>query len=161
VSGAGRIIAVDRIPEKLKRAEAFGATDTVLATDTDPVQAVRELTSGGVDHAFEVVENSATVVQAFAMLRVRGTATVVGVPKPADVAGIPIFDFLLEKRLQGSRMGSSNVRLDVQRISRLYLEGRIELDSLVSHRIGLGDVESTLAGMEDTTGARSVITFDV
>ena len=160
VSGAGRIVAVDRVREKLARAEEFGATDTVLAADTDPVEAVRDLTGGGVDHAFEVVGNPATVAQAFAMLRIRGTATVVGVPKPTDVSGIPIFDFLLEKRLQGSRMGSSNVRLDIARIGRLYLDRRIHLDSLISHRIGLEDVESALAGMADATGARSVIALD-
>ncbi len=157
--GASRIIAVDRLSAKLARASAFGATDVVDAGATDPVQVVRELTGGGVDHAFEVVGRGTTIEQAFGMLGLRGTATVVGVARPDDRVTIPALALLSEKRLQGGQMGSSRFPLDVALLARLYLDGRIQLDALVSERIGLDDADTALRTMNDSTGARSVITF--
>jgi S-(hydroxymethyl)glutathione dehydrogenase/alcohol dehydrogenase len=156
--GASRIIAVDRVAAKLERATAFGATDVVDAAAGDPVAAVHELT-GGVDHAFEVVGRGATIEQAFGMLGLRGTATVVGVARPAETATIPALALLSEKRLQGAQMGSSRFPLDVALLAQLYLDGRIQLDALVSERIRLDDVDAALSHMDDSTGARSVITF--
>jgi S-(hydroxymethyl)glutathione dehydrogenase/alcohol dehydrogenase len=159
LSGAARIIAIDRIPAKLERALLFGATDVVDASATDAVAAVRELTGGGVDHSFEVVGRPETVEQALAMLRVRGTTTLVGVPAPSSRISVPPMDLMAEKRLQGSNMGSSRYRLDIPFFVGLYLAGRLRLDELVSQRIALADVNDALDGIDDTTGARSVITF--
>src|SRR5690606_17464284 len=103
IAGAAQIIAIDRIPDKLDLARQFGATHTVDAGTTDPVEAVRELTGGGVDHAIEVVGVAATMEQAFQMLDTQGTATVVGVARPDVQVRVPATDLLLEKRLQGSK----------------------------------------------------------
>jgi S-(hydroxymethyl)glutathione dehydrogenase/alcohol dehydrogenase len=159
-TGAARIIAVDRIAAKLERARQFGATDVVDTSAVDAVATVIELTAGGVDHAFEVVGRPATIEQAFAMLRTRGTATVVGVPGLEDRISIPPIELLREKRLQGTNMGSSRFRLDVPLYCRLYLDGRIRLDELVSEYIRLDDVNATLAGMDTSSGARAIIRFD-
>src|SRR5262249_24550326 len=100
-AGADRIIAVDVRADKLALAKRFGATDLVDAASQDPVEAVRELTGGGVDHALEVVGKPATIEQAFAMTRIRGTTTVVGVAGPGAMLAIPADELLLsEKRLQ-------------------------------------------------------------
>jgi S-(hydroxymethyl)glutathione dehydrogenase / alcohol dehydrogenase len=159
LAGASRIIAVDRVAAKLSRALAFGATDTVDASAVDVVEAVRELTRGGVEHAFEVVGRPGTIEQAFAMLRVRGTATVVGVSRPDARVSVGALDLLGEKRLQGVQMGSSTFRLDVPMLASMYLDGRLMLDELVSRRIALEQVNEALAEIDDFTGARSVIVF--
>jgi S-(hydroxymethyl)glutathione dehydrogenase/alcohol dehydrogenase len=157
---AAKIIAVDLLAPKLDRAVRFGATDTVEAGTVDAVDAVRTMTGGGVDHAFEVVGRPATIAQAFEMLRNRGTATVVGVARPGDKVSIGALDLLAEKRLQGAQMGSSRFRLDVDLFARMYLDGRILLDELISERIDLDQLDSALWRMDDSTGARSVISFE-
>ncbi len=159
-SGAATIVAVDRAAAKLDRAKLFGATHLVDAGSVDAVEAVREITGGGVDHAFEVVGRPETIEQAFAMLRIRGAATVVGVAKPADRVSIGALDLLSEKTLRGAQMGSSRFRLDVDLFARMYLDGRILLDELISRHIALDDVNDALQSMDDFTGARSVITVD-
>ncbi|MBK1787325.1 Zn-dependent alcohol dehydrogenase [Prauserella cavernicola] len=158
-AGAARIVALDRQPAKLERARHFGATDVVDASEGDAAEQVRELTGGGVEHAFEVVGRPETVEQSFAMLRPRGTTTMVGVPGAGDRASIPLPELLQEKRLQGSRLGSSRFRIDVDLYARLYLEGRIMLDELLSHRVGLAEAGDALAGMDTSTAARTVVVF--
>ena len=78
IAGAGRIIAVDTNPAKLQLATKLGATDIVDPRNGDVVQQVRDLTKGGVHHAFEVLGRKETAEQAFAMLAPGGTATIVG-----------------------------------------------------------------------------------
>ncbi len=88
IAGASRIIAVDMVPSKLDLALKFGATDVVNAGDGDPVEAVRELTDGGVHYSFEAIGLKATTEQSFKMLRRGGTATVIGMI-PVDRAARP------------------------------------------------------------------------
>ena len=159
LAGAAQIIAVELLAAKLDRARVFGATDVVDASAGDPVAAVRDLTGGGVDHALEVVGRPATIEQAFAMARTYGTATVVGVTRPNEMVSVPASEFMLEKRLQGSKLGSSAFRLDIPLYCRLYLDGRLLLDELISHRIGLDGVNDALTELDGTDAARSVITF--
>jgi S-(hydroxymethyl)glutathione dehydrogenase/alcohol dehydrogenase len=159
MSGAARIIAVDLAAAKLKRAQTFGATDVVDASDGDPVEAVRELTGDGVDHALEVVGSAATIQQAFAMTRTYGTTTVIGVTRPEETISLPAAELMQEKRLQGSRLGSSAFRLDIPLYCRLYLDGRLMLDELVSDTITLPDVNAALTALDGSDAARSVIVF--
>ena len=159
LSGASRIIAIDRMPAKLERARLFGATDVVDATGMDTVATVLELTGDGVDHAFEVVGRPETIENAFAMLRVRGTATVVGVPHPDSRLNLSPMGLFGERRLQGTNMGAANARLDIPMLASLFLDGRLLLNELISDRIELDDVNAALDDMDDTTGARSVVVF--
>ena len=158
-AGAAQIIAVDKVAAKLEKARELGATHTVDAGAVDPVEAVRDLTAGGVDHAIEVVGIPATIEQAFAMLRTRGTATVIGVARPEHRVSIPAVELLLEKRLQGTKLGSSRFRLDIPLYCRLYLDGRIRLDDLLSAHIALADVNGAMEELDAGLAARSVITF--
>jgi S-(hydroxymethyl)glutathione dehydrogenase/alcohol dehydrogenase len=159
MSGAARIVAVDLGAAKLERAQTFGATDVVDASDGDPVEAVRELTGGGVDHALEVVGSAATIQQAFAMTRTYGTTTVIGVARPDETISVPAYELMQEKRLQGSRLGSAAFRLDIPLYCRLYLDGRLMLDELVSDTIRLPDVNAALTALDGSDAARSVIVF--
>jgi S-(hydroxymethyl)glutathione dehydrogenase/alcohol dehydrogenase len=161
LAGAARIIAVDRLAGKLDLAKRLGATDVVDAAATDPVAAVLDLVPGGVDHAVEVVGRSATIESAFAMLRIRGTLTVVGVARPEDRISLNPADFFrLEKRIQGSRIGSARLRIDIPMLCRLYLDGRLRLDELVSARVPLEGVNAALADLDESLGARTVVTFE-
>jgi S-(hydroxymethyl)glutathione dehydrogenase/alcohol dehydrogenase len=159
--GASRIIAVDLSPAKLERAREFGATDVVDASADDPVQAVLALTgSDGVDHALEVVGLPATIEQAFGMTGVCGTTTVVGVAGAQAQVTLPALAIMAgEKRVQGSRLGSGNFRLDVPLYSQMYLRGQLKLDELISEVIGLEDVNRGLSELDGSDGARSVIHF--
>ncbi len=159
LAGALRIIAVDRVPAKLELARTFGATDVVDAAAGDPVAAVRELTGGGVDHSFEAIGLAATVEQAFGMLAPRGTATVIGMVPLGQSVSIPGVDFLAEKRIQGSVMGSNRFRVDMPLLLDLYQQGRLKLDELVSARVPLDQINEAYAELKSGSVARSVITF--
>jgi S-(hydroxymethyl)glutathione dehydrogenase/alcohol dehydrogenase len=160
LAGAGRIIAVDRVPMKLELAKSFGATDVIDASSVDPVQAVLDMTSGGVHHAFEAIGLKATAEAAFAMLRTGGTATVVGLlpfGEKVEVSGLALIG---ERKLQGSLMGSNRFRVDMPRLVDLYLQDRLELDKLISARITLDEVNEGFKAMQGGEVARSVIIFD-
>ena len=94
--------------------------------------AVLELTAGGVDHAFEAIGLKATAEQAFDMLGRGGTATVIGMVPIGQSLEIEAFQLLMEKRLQGSNMGSNRFRVDMPQYVEWYLAGKLKLDELVS-----------------------------
>ena len=160
LAGASRIIAVDRVASKLELARKFGATDVVDASDGDAVAKVIEMTSGGVHYSFEAIGLKVTAEQAFQMLRVGGTATVVGMIPPGKMVSVHGVDFLFEKKIQGSMMGSNRFRVDMPRFVDFYLQGKLHLDELVSNRIGLEDINEGMAALNTGEIARSVIMFD-
>ena len=160
IAGAGRIIAVDQVPAKLDLAMKFGATDQVNASEVDPVQAVRELTGGGVHYAFEAIGLAKTAQQAFKMVRRGGTATVIGMIPVGTMVEVHGPEFLAEKKLQGSNMGSNRFRVDMPRFVDFYLQGKLHLDDLISSRIRLEDVNDAFAQLETGEVARNVIMFE-
>ncbi len=160
IAGAGRVIAVDALPSKLELAQKFGATDLINAKEKDAVGAVMELTAGGVHHAFEAIGLKTTAEQAFQMLKHGGTATIIGMIPPGQMVAVHGVDFLFEKKIQGSFMGSNRFRVDMPRFVDFYLRGKLHLDDLVSNRITLSEVNDALKALEAGTVARSVILFD-
>ncbi|MCB1744921.1 MAG: Zn-dependent alcohol dehydrogenase, partial [Gammaproteobacteria bacterium] len=127
VAGAGRIIAVDTNPAKLQLATKLGATDLVNPADGDPVEQILEMTSGGVHHAIECLGTKGTAEQAFRMLAIGGTATIVGMVPYGEKIELHGYDFLRERKIQGSSMGSNRFRVDMPRLIELYLQGRLHL----------------------------------
>ncbi len=160
IAGAARIIAIDMLDNKLAMATDFGATDIVNAGSTDAVQAVRELTGGGVHYSFEAIGLAATAQQAYSMLRAGGTAVVIGMIPVGEFVQIHGVDLLSEKTLTGSNMGSNRFRVDMPRYIDLYLQGRLKLDELVSATIKLEDINEGFDAMKAGSVARSVILFD-
>ncbi|MEM1433399.1 MAG: Zn-dependent alcohol dehydrogenase [Pseudomonadota bacterium] len=160
LAGAARIIAVDMVPSKLELARKFGATDVVNAKDQDAIGAVLELSGGGVHHSFEAIGLKATAEQAFGMLRRGGVATIIGMIPPGQMVSLHGVDFLSEKKIQGSFMGSNRFRVDMPRFVDLYLQGRLHLDDLISKRIGLEDINAAFEDLNTGEVARSVIMFD-
>ncbi|HEY1738171.1 MAG TPA: Zn-dependent alcohol dehydrogenase [Acidimicrobiia bacterium] len=159
IVGAARVIAIDRLASKLDLARTFGATDVVNATDVDAVLAVHEISGGGVDHAFEAIGLSATAQQAFAMLRNGGTATVIGMVPLGQKVEIDGFQFLMEKRIQGSNMGSNRFRVDMPLYVDWYLDGKLKLDELVSAVMPLERINEGFAALKSGEVARQLITF--
>ena len=160
IAGASRIIAVDMVASKLELARKFGATDVVNGSEGDPVGAVKELTGGGVHYSFEAIGLKVTAEQAFGMLRNGGTATVIGMIPPGDMVSLHGPDFLMEKKIQGSFMGSNRFRVDMPRFVELYLQGKLHLDDMVSGHIKLADVNDAFKQLETGEIARNVIMFD-
>src|SRR5919206_33669 len=124
MAGAGRIVAVDRDPEKLALAASRGATDLVDARAGDPRAAVLALVPGGVDHALEAVGHPATIRLAWGVLRPGGTAIVVGIAPRGAEASVPALDLLSEKALRGSYYGSGNPPVEIARLGGLMADGR-------------------------------------
>ena len=160
LAGASRIIAVDMVASKLELARKFGATDLVDASDGEAIEKVRELTGGGVHYSFEAIGLKATAEQAFRMLRPGGTATVIGMIPPGQMVELHGVDFLAEKKIQGSMMGSNRFRVDMPRFVAFYLQGKLHLDDMISNRIALTDINEGMAALETGEIARSVIMFD-
>jgi S-(hydroxymethyl)glutathione dehydrogenase / alcohol dehydrogenase len=160
IAGASRIIAVDMNETKLKMAEQFGATDMVNASNGDAVSQVQALTGGGVEYSFEAIGLKATAEQAWQMLAQGGTATVVGMIPIGQSVELNGFDFLAEKKIQGSNMGSNRFRFDMPRYVDLYMDGRLMLDELVSARIALEEINDGFEAMKTGEIARDVIVFD-
>lgn len=159
IAGASRIIGIDRMGSKAELAKAFGATEFVDASKVDPVEAVIELTRGGVHHAIEAIGLAKTAEQAFQMLRVGGTATVVGMIPVGQNVCLPGEAFLSEKRIQGSLLGSNRFPVDMPRLVDFYLAGRLKLDELISQRIRLWQINEGFEAMKTGQLARSVIVF--
>jgi S-(hydroxymethyl)glutathione dehydrogenase/alcohol dehydrogenase len=124
------------------------------------VAQVQALTGGGVHYSFEAIGLKQTAEQSFSMLRAGGTATIIGMIPFGTTIELNGFEFLGEKRIQGSNMGSNRFRIDMPRYIDMYLDGRLKLDELVSARIGLDDINDGFENMKRGDIARSVIIFD-
>lgn len=161
IAGASRIIALDTQPSKLELAKEMGATDTVLVGNDDPVQAVKDLTGGGVEYSFECLGLKSTAEQSFAMLRPGGTATIVGMVPFGQKIELHGFDFLRERKIQGSSMGSNHFRTDMPRLLTLWQQGRLKLDHLISHKIRLDEINEGFQRMKTGLVVRQLIDFGV
>jgi S-(hydroxymethyl)glutathione dehydrogenase/alcohol dehydrogenase len=160
VAGAARIIAVDTNPVKLQLATKLGATDLVNPNDGDPVEKIVEMTKGGVHHAIECLGLKKTAEQSFQMLAFGGTATIVGMVPFGEKIELHGFDFLRERKIQGSSMGSNRFRVDMPRLIELYMQGRLHLDDWISDRIKLEDINEGFKAMKEGKVVRSIIEFD-
>ena len=159
VAGAERIIAIDMSAEKLETAKDLGATDVVNPADGDTVEQVMELTGGGVNHALDCLGSKRTAEDAFKMLAFDGTATLVGLFKHGETFELTGSDFLRERKIQGSLLGSNRFRVDMPRIIELYLQGRMNLDVFISQKLALGDINDGFAAMRTGKVLRSLIDF--
>jgi S-(hydroxymethyl)glutathione dehydrogenase/alcohol dehydrogenase len=159
IAGATRIVAVDPVAFKRELALRLGATDVVDPGAGDVVECVLDLTGGGVDHAFEAVGQTATIEQAFAMLGRGGTATVVGAPGNVAIR-VPAAALMVDRRIQGSWMGSNRFQLDVPAYIQLYRQGRLLLDELISARLSLDELDLAWSALRSGEAIRSVIVFD-
>jgi len=159
IAGASRIVVIDIQPKRLEAAKHFGATDVVDSSKTNPVEAVRGFLPGGADHVFDFVGSKAVAEQGLAMLGVGGGLYLVGVTKPEVNLELNIFDAIGgQKHVEGVNFGSTNFKRDIPMYAALYLQGRMNLDDLVSKRISLREVNDGYAALQDGSLNRVVVT---
>ena len=159
IAGASRIVVIDIQQKRLDEARRFGATDIIDSTKANPVEAVRDLLRDGADHVFDFVGLKIVAEQGLAMLGVGGGLYLVGVSRPDVHISLNIVSAIdRQKRVQGVNFGSSNAKRDIPMYAELYLQGRMNLDDLVSKRIALRDVNDGYAALKDGSLNRVVVT---
>ena len=161
LAGAHTIIGVDIDDRKLEWAKEFGATHTVNASQTDPVEAIRALTGGnGANITIEAVGSPRTYEQAFYARDHAGTLVQVGVPSPDMKIELPLIElFGRGGSLKSSWYGDCLPSRDFPMYIDLYLQGRLDLDRFVSETIPLDGVEDAFHKMELGEVLRSVVVF--
>ncbi|MFI7698195.1 S-(hydroxymethyl)mycothiol dehydrogenase [Nonomuraea sp. NPDC049480] len=161
LAGAATIIAVDVDDRKLEWARGFGATHTVNSRESDPVEAIRDLTGGfGADVVIEAVGRPETYTQAFYARDLAGTVVLVGVPTPEMKLELPLLEvFGRGGSLKSSWYGDCLPSRDFPMLIDLFLQNRLPLDKFVSETISVGQVEEAFAKMHRGEVLRSVVTF--
>lgn len=160
LSGAGPVIAVDVSDEKLEHARTLGASH-VLRADDDLAARVADLTDGGAEFAFEVTGRTASAELLPSLLASGGTGVLVGLPPEGTTARFDVLDLATGgKTLIGSNYGGAVPGRDFPRLARFYLDDRLPLDGLISHRIRLSEVNEAFDAMRAGGRTRSVILFD-
>jgi Zn-dependent alcohol dehydrogenase len=156
IAGAGAIVAVDVVPEKLDRARRLGATELVDARSGD-VDAVEP-----VDFAFETAGRPETMALAVRLLAPGGTATMVGIPQPGSTLTLDLERDLWGKRstIRVSYGGDHLPAVDFPELARLALAGELDLAALVTRTIRLDEVGAALDELARGAGLRSVVRFD-
>jgi S-(hydroxymethyl)mycothiol dehydrogenase len=159
LAGAHMVIGVDIDARKLEWAKQFGATHTIDASQTDPVEAIRNLTDGnGVNVAIEAVGRPETFEQAFYARDHAGTVVLVGVPSPDMKIELPMIEiFGRGGAVKSSWYGDCLPTRDFPMFIDLYLQGRLDLDRFVSETIALDEVEDAFHKMERGEVLRSVV----
>ena len=157
---AGPIIAVDRLASKEALARQCGATHFVDSSACDPVAAIRDLTHGGAETAFEAVGDERVIAQAFGATRRGGRTVCIGLPHPDKMLSVPALAFAAEERvLMGSYMGSCVPQRDIPRFIAMYRAGVLPVDLLRSREIRLDEVNEAFDLLDRGEVARQVIRF--
>jgi Zn-dependent alcohol dehydrogenase len=161
LAGADPIVALDRVPEKLELARAQGATHVIdTAAEADPAAAVRALTDGGVDHAFEVIGRQETIRLAWDAIRPGGSAIVVGLAPVGVEATVPAIELLSDKSLRGTYYGSGDPAAELPELAGLALAGDLDLSRVVTHTVPLEGIGDALDRLRSGEGARTVLLID-
>ena len=160
LSGAEQIIAVDLSEERLEHARAQGATDTLLG-GPDTVDQITEMTGGfGADYTFEATGIVAVMRQAVESARMGwGQCTIAGVAGKGEVLEVVPRFLITGRRVAGASFGGAKGRDRVPELVDRYLAGDLDLESLVTRRIALDEVNDAFAAMERQEGIRTVITY--
>jgi S-(hydroxymethyl)glutathione dehydrogenase/alcohol dehydrogenase len=161
IAGAQRIIAIDTLETKVDLGRRFGATDVlVVKPGEDASKALKKMTNGGPDYAFECVGHGELAATAYKSIRRGGLAVVVGVAKPGDTTAVRTMTLPFEeKTLTGSYFGSCVPRIDFPRMLALYLGGQLKLDELITRRYSIDEAPQAFADLESGRNARGVIVF--
>ncbi|TML28852.1 MAG: zinc-binding dehydrogenase [Actinobacteria bacterium] len=160
LEGAERIVCVDLSDERLALARRQGATHTIKG-GPDAVQAILDLTGGfGADYTFEATGNVQVMRQAVEAARMGwGLATVCGVAGKGETLDVVPRFLITGRRVAGSSFGGVKGRDQVPQFVDRYLAGEIDVDTFVSHKLTLEDVNRGFELMEAQDGIRSVIDF--
>lgn len=160
VAGADKIVAVDVLPDKLKAAMEMGATHTIDSSKPGALEALRELTSGGVDSALDFTGNVHALGFAYNATRRGGSTVTAGLPNPAAKLELAAVTLTAEERvLKGSYLGSGVPSRDIPRFLSLFAQGRMPVDRLMTHKIRLEDINEGFDRLHAGAAIRQVIDF--
>ena len=159
IAGASRVIVIDTQETRLEAARRFGATDLIDSSESEPVEAVRDLLPEGADHVFDFVGLKSVAEHGLAMLGVGGGLYLAGATSPdAEIGANIVHAIDKQKRIQGVNFGSTNAKRDIPMYAELYLQGRMNLDDLVSKRISLREVNEGYTALKNGSLTRVVVT---
>jgi NDMA-dependent alcohol dehydrogenase len=164
-AGASHVIAVDPVPFKLEKARELGATETFAGIE-EAAEFARSVTNGqGADKAIVTigVTTGEHVAQAFQAIRKAGVVIVTGLGDITDQVGIPISIgemTLFAKEIKGALFGDSNPHTDILRMLRLYQEGKLKLDELITQRYSLDEINKGYEDMHAGKNIRGVIVYE-
>jgi S-(hydroxymethyl)glutathione dehydrogenase / alcohol dehydrogenase len=161
--GADKIIGVDLNPAKAEMAKKFGMTHFINPDEVGldkVVQAIVDLTGGGADFSFECIGSTATMRQALECChRGWGMSVVIGVaPSGAEISTRP-FQLVTGRVWTGSAFGGARGRTDVPKIVDWYMEGKINIDDLITHTMPLAEINTAFDLMHEGKSIRSVVVF--
>lgn len=161
IAGARRIVAVDMIEAKLEDAKAFGATHGILATSERPWRTSSNALGGkGADAVIVTVGAIPAYEQAPKYLRRGGRVVMVGMPHSGAMANYePVVLAAVGQSMIGSKMGDVVIQRDIPWIVDLYEQGRLQLDSLISGRWNLDQINEAIMDTKSGTARRNVIVF--
>ena len=158
---AKMIVAVDISDKNLERAKKFGATHTINPRREHPVEAIKKLTDGaGLDFAVEAAGQKITMEHAYESIRLTGGTTVlVGNLPFQEKISIDPFHLIWGKKIVGSWGGGTVPIRDFPRYIDLYLQGKLKLDDLITHRVKLEAINDVFALMNKGEVGRAIIEF--
>jgi NDMA-dependent alcohol dehydrogenase len=161
LAGARTIVAADPVAFKRETALALAATHAVDPSTEDAPALMRRLTAGrGADYAFDTAGAPGVVAQAYEAVRRGGTVVAVGLPPEGATADLPASALAREEKvITGSFYGSCRPHVDMPLVVDLYMEGRLDLDALVSRTYPLDEINEAFAAMNAGEVARAVISF--
>ena len=159
-AGASPVVAVVLSEDKLALARSLGAVHTVNAAEADAVEQVRALTGGGADFAFEMAGAARALEAAWKMTRRGGTTVTAGLPPPEAALAVNIVQLVAEERsLKGSYIGTCVPSRDIPRYIRLFREGRLPVDRLLSGTVALAEINAAFDALAEGRAVRTVVTF--
>ena len=159
---ADRILAVDINPDKWEMAKALGATDFVNPKDVDGSlpEYIQEMTDGGVDYSFECIGNVSVMRDALECTHMGwGVSTIIGVAGAGEEIRTRPFNLVVGRRWIGTAFGGVKGRSELPGMVDQYLSGDIELDSLITHTMGLEDINTAFDLMHEGKSIKSVVLF--
>ena len=159
--GADRIIGVDINPGREAMARKFGMTHFVNPKNVaNVVDEIVQLTDGGADYSFECIGNTATMRQALECCHKGwGQSIIIGVaPGGAEIATRP-FQLVTGRQWKGSAFGGARGRTDVPKIVDWYMNGKIAIDELITHKLKLEDINEGFALMKRGESIHSVVVY--
>ena len=159
--GASRIIGIDINPSKKELAQKFGMTDFINPKEVDNVvEAIVELTKGGVDYSFECIGNVDVMRQAFECCHKGwGESVVIGVAGAGKEISTRPFQLVTGRVWRGSAFGGARGRTDVPKIVDWYMDGKINIDDMITHTMPLEDINKAFDLMHHGESIRSVVKF--
>lgn len=160
--GATRIIGIDINESKVPMAKKYGMTDFVNPKDVDDVvEALVDMTGGGVDYSFECIGNVETMRQALECCHKGwGESCVVGVAGAGQEISTRPFQLVTGRSWRGTAFGGARGRTDVPKIVDWYMEGKIQIDDMITHTMPIDEINTAFDLMHSGESIRSVVTFD-